>query len=84
MKKLQTFSSLVGLTWLMILAPCLLSSGCINMPKTMAAMAKDDSSSHISIKSIYVSIEWTRTNPHTNSLAHSLSPTGTIQVTKGK
>lgn len=78
MKKIKSFGSLVIVSWCIILTPFL--SGCINIPKTVAALAKDPSSAHISVKSIYVSIDVTRTNPGTNTQSHSLSPTGVVEV----
>lgn len=80
MKKIKSFGSLVIVSWCIILTPFL--SGCINIPKTVAALAKDPASSHVSIKSIYVSIDWTRANPSSNTPPHSLSPTGNVEVKK--
>lgn len=76
--KSKSFAFLVAIAWLVIMLPML--TGCINIPKTVAALAKDPSSAHISVKSIYVSIDYTRTNPGTNTPAHTMSPTGVIEV----
>lgn len=64
---------------LAILAIC---TGCQfpNLNKVIPALAKDPASAHIRVTTIYGTIEYTRTNPLTNSLSHSIAPDGTITV----
>lgn len=65
-------------TILLLLAPLCLA-GCVNLAKVIAVAAKDPATVHISVKSIYVTVEYDRTNPHTNAAPHVVKD-GTIDV----
>ena len=52
--------------------------------KVVQAMAKDPASVHVRVSTIYGTIDVTRTNPLTNTLAHTISPDGTITVAREK
>ncbi len=57
-----------------------LASGCVNLAKTVKELAKDPATTHLSVRSIYVTIEVERTNPLTNTLPHSIGKDGAITV----
>jgi predicted small secreted protein len=67
---------------LLLVAACL-TMGCFgpDVAKAMKELAKDPASVHLRVSSVYGVIEFTRTAPLTNTLAHSISPDGTITVT---
>ena len=71
-----------ALILLPVLALPLLLSGCTtsNAAKLAAALAKDPATVHLRVTSIYGVIEFSRTAPTSNSLAHTISPDGTISV----
>ena len=62
----------------------LLATGCsaTNISKLVTAIGKDPASVSLRVTSVYGTVTYTRTNPMTNSLAHSLAPDGTIIVTR--
>lgn len=66
---------------LLLLLPLCLLVGCVNMAKLINAAAKDPASVHLTVKSIYVTVEYDRTNPHTNSAPHTLKD-GVIEVSR--
>ena len=59
-----------------------LMGGCMtnNAAKLAAALAKDPATVHLRVTTIYGVIEFSRTAPLTNSMAHTISPDGTISV----
>jgi hypothetical protein len=56
-------------------------TGCFNVASAIKAMGKDPATVHLRVSSVYGVLELSRTNPQTNSLAHSVAPDGTITVT---
>ena len=58
------------------------NTGCVsyNLDKVVTAMANDTATVHVKISSVYGIVEVARTNPHTNSLPHSVGPDGTINI----
>lgn len=77
MKRKISILSLVSLVALVFIV-----SGCSSTNKLVAALAKDPATLHLRITSIYGVIELTRTNPNSNTLAHAVSPEGSVTVTK--
>ena len=55
-----------------------------NMTKLAAQLKNDPATVHLTVKSIYGTLEFTRINAGTNSLTHTLHPDGTITVEKTK
>lgn len=66
---------------ILILLPLLLC-GCAtsNMNKLVKALANDHSTVHVRVNTIYGTLDFTRTNPSTNSLPHSIDPDGRVQI----
>lgn len=65
----------------LLLIPLLCLAGCVNLSKVIREAAKDPASVHVSVKSIYVTLEYDRTNPKTNSAPHVLKD-GVVEVTR--
>lgn len=55
------------------------TTGCANLPKVVRELAKDPATAHISIRSIYATIEIDRTAPRTNTMPHVVKD-GSISV----
>ncbi len=69
----------------MVLA-LLMTSGCMTgkLNKIVTALGKDPATVHVRVTTIYGAIEFSRTNPSTNTLPHTVSPDGTITVSEHK
>ena len=65
-----------------LLALCGCSS--TNISKLASQLKDDPATVHLTVKSIYGTLEFTRINAGTNSLTHTLHPDGTITVEKTK
>ena len=60
------------------------TAGCMGpgISKALKELAKDPATVHLRVSSVYGVVEFSRTAPRTNSLPHTISPDGTITVTK--
>ena len=69
---------------LLLLLVSTLVSGCFgpDVAKAIKAMGNDPATVHLRVSSVYGVVELTRTNPGSNSLAHTVAPDGTITVSK--
>jgi hypothetical protein len=65
-----------------IIIAAALCSGCFgpDVAKAIQAMGNDSATVHLRVSSVYGVVELSRTNPHTNSLGHTVAPDGTITV----
>jgi hypothetical protein len=50
------------------------------MAKLVRELRNDPATVNVRITSVYGTITFTRTNPQTNGLAHSIAPDGTVTV----
>lgn len=73
----KTTRGLIALSLALALAMAL--SGCANLPKLIREVAKDPATFHLSVRSIYVTLELDRANPRTNTPPHTLKD-GVISV----
>lgn len=65
---------------LLLLIPLVaLLSGCVNTSKLVKALSSDPATVHLTVRSIYFTIELDRTSPRTNTLPHTVKD-GTITV----
>lgn len=58
-----------------------LLTGCVNVAQFAKEVRQDPASVHVSVRSIYVTIEWDRANPGTNTMPHTISD-GKVTVTR--
>lgn len=63
-----------------IVGAIFLLSGCSSMPKIVRELAKDPSTAHLSVTTIYGTINVTRINANTNSVPHSINSDGSVKV----
>jgi len=85
-KAKMAFGVQIGLLGLTVWAVCglLLTTGCMssNMTKAIKALGNDPATVNIRVTTIYGTMTFTRTNPGTNTLTHSVDGDGTIKVVR--
>jgi hypothetical protein len=70
---------------LLIIACLLGGAGCStqkNLTALVKALGNDPATVNIRVTSVYGTMTFTRTNPTTNSLPHTINPDGTVTVAK--
>jgi hypothetical protein len=56
-------------------------AGCqTRLSTVLKEMGKDNATVHVRVTSIYGVVEFTRTNPGTNTSSHTIAPDGSISV----
>lgn len=63
-----------------VIGALVILSGCSSMPKIVRELAKDPATTHLTVTTIYGTINLTRVNAGTNTVAHSINSDGSLKV----